>query len=744
VKSMTANNQAAKSSRLRRVAGPPEYTAEDKAQTARYLSVLLPAAAVLLGVRVLFAFVQQGLKLQEADFLLLGLMVLFGALWTIARRGHVLAAASALLFVVFFSVVFLASQEDGLFDGAFAALSVVILLAGLLLGWKAAAVMAGLSIITAWWLASRSADATVILKSSEQVDYARDVTIFFALLGVMTYLLLNSLRQTLERSRTAEQSLRQQNLELLQLQSTLEQRVAIRTDQLRTAADVGRVAVSILDPDELLREIVTLITERFGFYYAAVFVLDQSETYLVLREATGEAGRTLKERRHRLPVGLDSMVGYAAVKREPRVALNVGEDAVRFANPLLPDTQSEIALPLMVSGQVLGALDVQSSQLNAFDDTVIATLQNVAAQIAIALQNARSYQRLQEALNYTTSQYELSRTIFAARTTQEAYQSLGQVFALMSGVDRISMLRITDRDAAGQPTEYELTTQWDVLGGAQFDTGLRYAAAETPLAKLVAEDDLIVIQDAQDSRLPLSTREQLTQAGAQAVMLVPLTIRSRYEGFIAAVAEQPHDFQDSEIRLMQSAAEQFGVVLSNLELTTEMQATLERVALLNRRLSGEAWGSYLESREHWLVESGHAQQAMISTGLQVPIVVRGQAIGVFDVADANPDRQWREDELTMLQTIAGEVALAIENARLIEQTQRAAQREKDIASAADKIHRSIDLDAILHTAVEEVMRITGTTEVAIQLGLDQHKANGQQQASTSAKLLPEARALVQP
>jgi GAF domain-containing protein len=118
----------------------------------------------------------------------------------------------------------------------------------------------------------------------------------------------------------------------------------------------------------------------------------------------------------------------------------------------------------------------------------------------------------------------------------------------------------------------------------------------------------------------------------------------------------------------------------------------------------------------------------------VPIVIRGETIGTFDVADARADRQWQEDELTMLQTIAGEVALAIENARLIEQTQRTAQRERDIAGAADKIHRSINLEAILQTAVEEVMRIAGTTDVAIQLGrLETSPGDGQ------AMVLPSGR-----
>jgi GAF domain-containing protein/HAMP domain-containing protein len=512
------------------------------------------------------------------------------------------------------------------------------------------------------------------------------------------------------------QAINSMTAQLRDVIGSLESRVELRTAQVRASADVGRAVTSLLELEQLLSTIVNVVTERFGFYYTAIFILDQARTYLVLREATGEAGRILKERNHRLRVGLDSMVGYAVTKREPRVALSAGQDAVRFANPLLPDTQSEIALPLIVGDQVLGALNVQSTQPNAFDETVIATLQNVAAQIAIALQNAESYQRQQQALAFTTQQYELSRTIIRATTPTEAYAALGQIFAMLSSIDRISMFRVVERDMAGQPAAYELATEWDVLGGAQLETGLRYRAAETPFAPLVRPDEVVVIRDAADNQLSLNAREHLAQAGAQAILLAPLQLRGQYAGFITAVAEQPHDFPDSEVRLLQSAAEELGVVLSNLQLTAEMQATLDRVALLNRQLSGQAWNNYLSSRDRWVVESGQAQATAADDGLHVPIVVRGETIGMFDIVATETDRQWQADELSMLQTIAGEVALAIENARLIEQTQRTAQREKDIATAADRIHRAVNLDAMLQTAVAEVMRIAGTTEVAIQLG----------------------------
>ena len=713
---MNVNNQAAQSSLPQHVAGPPEYSAEDQAQAARNLNIILLTAIALLGIRVLFALFQQNYQLIDFDVDVIILMAMLGGLWVMARRGYVRAATMLLPLLTFFGMVYIASQADGLFDGAFAALVVVIILGGILMGWKAAIIMAVLSTAAAWWLAALNGGTAVLLPPHTAVDYARDVTIVFALVAVLIYLLIRNLQQALSRSRANEQVMRDQNAELTSMRATLEQRVAERTAQLSAAAEVGRVATSILDTQQLMREVVNLITARFGFYYAAVFTLDPSGSNLILREATGEAGRILKDRGHRLRVGLNSMVGYAVVRREPRVALNAREETVRFANPLLPDTQSEVALPLIVGDRALGALDVQATQRNAFDDATIATLQNVAAQIAIALQNAESYRQLQQALDHTTRQYELSRTVFAASTTPEAYESLGQAFALLSGIDRIRLLRVADRDGLGHPTQYELATEWDVLGGVQFDTGQRYSVAEAPLARLVTEDEVIIIGDASDNRLPLATREQLAQAEAQAVMLVPLIIRGQYDGYIAATAKQPYEFQDSEVRLVKSAAEQLGVVLTNLQLSAEMQTTLERAAFLNRRLSGEAWSSFLQDRNQWLVESGHAAPEGGNAGLHVPIVVRGQTIGAFNVADANAERQWQEEDLIMLQTIAGEVALAMENARLIEQTQRTAQREKTINEINTRVRQSVDLDAILRTAVDELGQSLKAARVVARVG----------------------------
>jgi GAF domain-containing protein/HAMP domain-containing protein len=186
---------------------------------------------------------------------------------------------------------------------------------------------------------------------------------------------------------------------LEQSQKNLESQVAERTAQLEATNEVGRVASSILDPDELISNVVNLVTDKFGYYYTALFIIEDSGTWAELAFATGRAGSVLKERHHRLAVASNSMVGYAITNRKARIALDVGEESIRFDNPLLPETRSEIALPLVVGDHVIGALDVQSKTEAAFDDSDIDVLQNMANQVAIAIENARLFQSSQILLN---------------------------------------------------------------------------------------------------------------------------------------------------------------------------------------------------------------------------------------------------------------------------------------------------------------------------------------------------------
>ena len=201
----------------------------------------------------------------------------------------------------------------------------------------------------------------------------------------------------------------------------LEKRVAERTHELesrsirlRTAAEVGSTITSVRVLDELLPKITQVISERFGFYHVGIFLLDQGGDFAVLRAANSEGGRHMLERGHMLKVGEVGIVGYVTGNKKPRIAMDVGKDVVFFNNPDLPNTRSEMALPLVVGDQVLGALDVQSTEPGAFAEEDIATLQLLADQVAVAIENARLFSDNQAALEAMRRAYgELSREAWA-------------------------------------------------------------------------------------------------------------------------------------------------------------------------------------------------------------------------------------------------------------------------------------------------------------------------------------------
>lgn len=184
-----------------------------------------------------------------------------------------------------------------------------------------------------------------------------------------------------------------------ELQINLEKRVEDQTEKLRASNEVGRIASTILNPDELIGRVVNLISKTFDYYYVAIFLVAGNERWAELVDATGSAGEILKARRHRLQIGGNSMVGNAIASKQAQVAMDVGEAAVRFNNPLLPNTRSELALPLIVGDRVIGALDVQSIREADFRTDDIDTLQNLANQVAIAIENARLFREMDNALN---------------------------------------------------------------------------------------------------------------------------------------------------------------------------------------------------------------------------------------------------------------------------------------------------------------------------------------------------------
>ena len=509
------------------------------------------------------------------------------------------------------------------------------------------------------------------------------------------------------------------------LVSGLEERIAARTEQLRASADVGRAAVSILDTNQLLREIVNLITDRFGFYYAAVFLADSANQWAVLREATGEAGRILKERQHQLEIGGQSMVGTAMKTRKARIALEAGDEAVRFANPLLPETRSEIALPLVIGSRVIGALDVQSTQRAAFDEASAAVLQTMADQIAIALSNTLQFNQTQSALRRSRQLYEAGRALTAASDVQGILNAF--VEHATPQADRASVLLFGPQTSEGRWSHVEYGASWIRPGLEQelqaIPTGTSLTPEQLPVLRLLKPDEPLLISDVQTAELNPDILLLLQRFGAAAIIGIPLNVGRQSLGFIMIGFRQAQVFDTGNIDPLMALASQAAIAIQNQRSLAEAQTTLRQLDEVNRRLTGQTWQQYLSvvGGAICTIDVGpgmpaEADASPLPTALSAPVVIHGQEIGVLRLEDAAPDREWTPNERALIQAVAGEVAIAVENARLIEQTERRAQREHIVAEISNEMFAANDIESILRTAGDELGHVLRLSRVAVRLG----------------------------
>jgi GAF domain-containing protein len=234
-----------------------------------------------------------------------------------------------------------------------------------------------------------------------------------------------------------------------------------RLMQIRAAAEISRTISAVLDAKELLQQVVDLVQQRFNLYYVGVFLLDDEKEYAMLQAGTGEAGRAMLRDGHRLAVGGNSMIGWTTFNRKPRIALDVGLEAVRFNNPYLPETHSELALPILSGNRCLGALTVQSGQPNAFDQDDITILQSIADGLAVALENARLFQQAQSNLNEIRS---LHGQYLTQAWGKESHQ-LGQLAYLFENG------QTGPKEGETQQKDFSITLRDQIIGNLTIESG---------------------------------------------------------------------------------------------------------------------------------------------------------------------------------------------------------------------------------------------------------------------------------
>jgi GAF domain-containing protein len=237
--------------------------------------------------------------------------------------------------------------------------------------------------------------------NSSLIEWAR-LTAMFMIVAIIIVIGLHTFQQEFTKT---QQAAHQMLGTLREEHTTLEQRVeertiglTKRTEQLRATSYIARKTAEVQDLATLLNTVARLVTDQFGYYHTGIFLLNETGDQAVLHAASSEGGQRMIERGHSLSVGIQGIVGNVAAQKKPRIALDVGTDAVYFNNPDLPLTRSELALPLLVRNKVLGVLDIQSDIPQAFSVDDIDVLQTLADQIAIAIENARLMDETQAAI----------------------------------------------------------------------------------------------------------------------------------------------------------------------------------------------------------------------------------------------------------------------------------------------------------------------------------------------------------
>ena len=359
-----------------------------------------------------------------------------------------------------------------------------------------------------------------------------------------------------------------------------------RSESLQTAADVSQAASSILNIEELIKTSVNLIRDQFDFYYVGLFLVE--DNWAVLKAGTGEAGKIQLSKNHRLAVGGESMIGWSIANRTARIALDVGEEAVRFRNPVLPDTHSEMALPLVSRDKVLGALTVQSTQRLAFSNEDITLLQTMTDQLANAITNADLFTQTQTALAEAEALYKVTQAMSSARDEDMIYQLTIDSIA-RAGMDSAAIYTYVPLESSNDEEHLiEQKIAWAIDGKLNFPSGTRFSITDFVLVSAIPYEGYNLIENVPDNPTlsrPLQTLLQKLQITS--LIVLPLSTHQKRIGFLVASYKQPgKTFSENQIRYLTTIAQQMVIALENLRLLDASQRRARREQII-REISGK-------------------------------------------------------------------------------------------------------------------------------------------------------------
>jgi len=466
------------------------------------------------------------------------------------------------------AVPFIATQAHGLHDSAIPLFPVIIVITTLLIGQRIIPWITSMTLIGIWAVAY--SDMTGITDSiiAARTGFDDVAVISFGQIIAAATLngLMTRLNRTLAQSRQNEQAQIQANQELRALQASLEERIAERTAELEEANQrneqraqqfeaitlVANAISSIRSLDELLPKITELISQEFGFYHAGIFLNDANNEYAVLSAANSEGGQRMLQRNHRLKIGEQGIVGYATSTGKPRIALDVGEDAVYFDNPDMPETRSEMALPLKVSEEIVGALDVQSKEASAFSEEDVNVLTLLADQVGLAIENARLFDQARKSIAESEALYRQYIRQAWGRLPKEQDLAGFQYSSLGSTPLKVQTFDVIEKEVARAKEEKPQASVPISIRGEEIGT----LTVRIPQATKLNEDQMDLIN---------AVAERVALSAENARLFEETTRRAERERLVSDITVKIRSSNDPET-MIQTALNELKTALSATEV----------------------------------------------------------------------------------------------------------------------------------------------------------------------------------
>jgi GAF domain-containing protein len=412
--------------RIKGLLAPPVLEDNTRALSATLLNTAL---LTMIGVTVLVPMLIVSFDPTGQDnglSLLLGwaMAAIMIGLWYVMRRGHIELVSYLFSFVFMTIITAVTFLFGGIRNTSTVGFALVIIMAILLIRRRRASLLfTVLTIIVL--LAAYLAEQQGIIEPQPQRDVSPvDFIIYssvFALTGSLLQFAVRNLNDAIERARASEQVAAQANQQLQGLNAELESRVAARTQALVTSAEIGRTVSTILDKEQLVTTVAQEIRDAFNYYQVHLYLLNTTGDTLELAAGAGHAGVELVNKRHRVSIE-KGLVGRAARSNQPVLAPDVSQVDYWLPNPLLPDTQSEITVPVALGNKVLGVLDIQQNVRDGLGQNDADLLLSISGQVAVALENARLLAEARAQAEQEILINQISQQIQSATTMEQAMQ----------------------------------------------------------------------------------------------------------------------------------------------------------------------------------------------------------------------------------------------------------------------------------------------------------------------------------